>query len=57
MLLSIFITIAVFCGVILLFIQQSKFGKTPQGERLERIKKSPSVNSGVLLMFKNFFPL
>ena len=53
MLLSIFITIAVFCGVILLFIQQSKFGKIPQGERLERIKKSPYYNGKKFLNINN----
>jgi L-ascorbate metabolism protein UlaG (beta-lactamase superfamily) len=44
MLLTILITIAVFVVVMFLFMQQSKFGKTPRGERLEFIKKSPYYN-------------
>jgi len=28
------------------YIQQPKFGKTPSGERLEKIKKSPHYKNG-----------
>ena len=41
----VLLTIAIF-----LFMQQAKFGKTPSGERLERIKKSPNYKDG---SFKN----
>lgn len=40
MLLTILISIVVFCGVMFLLVHQAKFGKTPKGERLELIKKS-----------------
>jgi L-ascorbate metabolism protein UlaG (beta-lactamase superfamily) len=36
--------------VVYLFMQQSKFGRLPSGERLERIKKSPNYKDG---SFKN----
>lgn len=35
---------------VFIFMQQSKFGKLPSGERLERIKKSPNYQKG---SFKN----
>lgn len=40
MLLIILVIIAVLSAMVLLFMQQAKFGKTPKGERLEFIKKS-----------------
>jgi L-ascorbate metabolism protein UlaG (beta-lactamase superfamily) len=40
MLLIILITIMALIGVVFLFMNQPKFGKTPKGERLEFIKKS-----------------
>ena len=40
MLLIILITIIALSAIVFLFMQQSKFGKTPKGERLELIKKS-----------------
>src|SRR6187455_3045344 len=45
MLLFIFLALAVII-IIFAFLQQSIFGKTPSGERLERIKKSPNYKNG-----------
>jgi len=47
----IFLTAIVgFAVAVYLFMQQSKFGRTPSGKRLERIKKSPHYKDG---SFKN----
>ena len=32
--------------IVIVFMQQDMFGKTPTGERLERIKKSPNFKDG-----------
>lgn len=44
------VTILIIIGVLLiatvLFIQQDKFGKSPDGARLERIKQSPNFKNG-----------
>ena len=42
--------IAVVAGVVVLFMNQKSFGRLPQGERLERIKRSPNYKNGE---FKN----
>jgi L-ascorbate metabolism protein UlaG (beta-lactamase superfamily) len=47
------ILLAIICLLVLsvfIFMQQSKFGKLPSGERLERIKQSPNYQKG---SFKN----
>jgi L-ascorbate metabolism protein UlaG (beta-lactamase superfamily) len=36
----------VFALVVFIFLQQHKFGKTPAGERLEKIKQSPNFRDG-----------
>src|SRR5690606_30026965 len=38
----LFILLAVLTAVVLLYVQQDKFGAKPKGERLERMKKSPN---------------
>ncbi|WP_435355107.1 MBL fold metallo-hydrolase [Emticicia sp. SJ17W-69] len=50
MVISILAIIVLLTIAIFLFMQQAKFGKTPAGERLERIKKSPNYKDG---SFKN----
>ena len=35
-----------FRNTILIFLQQEKFGATPEGDRLERIKRSPNYKDG-----------
>ncbi len=40
------IIIAVLTGTVMLFIRLPKFGKTPKGQRLERIKQSPYFKNG-----------
>ena len=50
MIISILLVIVLLTVAIFLFMQQAKFGKTPAGERLERIKKSPNYKDG---SFKN----
>lgn len=35
-----------FAGIVLAYVQLPKFGKTPAGERLERIKRSPNYRAG-----------
>lgn len=45
-----FSIIVLFSIAVFLFMQQPKFGKIPDGERLERIKKSPHFKDGI---FKN----
>src|ERR1700761_640749 len=40
------VIVLVFIGLVFAFMQQSKFGKEPAGERLERIKKSPNYKDG-----------
>lgn len=50
MVISILAIIVLLAIAIFLFMQQAKFGKTPAGERLERIKKSPNYKDG---SFKN----
>ncbi|RZJ70087.1 MAG: MBL fold metallo-hydrolase, partial [Flavobacterium sp.] len=44
--MRILIVIAVIALGIYLFLQHSKFGRLPSGERLERIKKSPNYREG-----------
>lgn len=39
------------------FVQQSKFGNLPKGERLERIKKSPNYKDGEFKNIENTPPL
>src|SRR6478609_11946568 len=47
----ILLTVVVgFSIAVYLFMQQTKFGRIPSGERLERIKKSPHYKDG---SFKN----
>lgn len=43
---TILIIIAIFVIATLLYLQQDKFGKSPDGARLERIKKSPHYKNG-----------
>ena len=31
---------------VIVFINQASFGRTPRGERLERVKKSPNYRNG-----------
>ncbi len=38
--------LALFSIAAFVFLQQSKFGKLPSGDRLERIKKSPNSKDG-----------
>lgn len=40
------VIIAVFVSAVAIFMQQEQFGKYPEGERLERIKKSPNYRDG-----------
>ncbi|MCA5003649.1 MBL fold metallo-hydrolase [Sphingobacterium sp. WQ 366] len=44
--LTLVIIIAVILVATLGYMQQAKFGKSPSGTRLERIKKSPNFNDG-----------
>src|SRR6218665_305434 len=44
--LSLLLAILVLSVSVFAFIQQAKFGKTPSGARLERIKKSPHYKDG-----------
>ncbi|SEK93996.1 L-ascorbate metabolism protein UlaG, beta-lactamase superfamily [Parapedobacter koreensis] len=46
MLLALVIILTVFAVVIALFIRQPPFGKTPTGDRLERMKNSPNFKNG-----------
>jgi L-ascorbate metabolism protein UlaG (beta-lactamase superfamily) len=48
--LILLIILAFLTAVVFLFIQLPQFGKTPSGERLERIKQSPNYQKG---SFKN----
>src|SRR6185437_8431226 len=45
MITALFIVIAL-VAIVYAFMQQARFGKQPQGERLERIKKSPNYKNG-----------
>ena len=45
--LFILFLLLLFAIIVFAFMQQSLFGKTPAGERLERIKKSPNYNNGL----------
>lgn len=45
-LMILFVIIAVFVAAVAIFMQQEQFGKYPEGERLERIKKSPNYRDG-----------
>lgn len=47
------ILFATFSIALYLFLQQDKFGKSPRGERLEKIKKSPHYKNG---KFENLNP-
>jgi L-ascorbate metabolism protein UlaG (beta-lactamase superfamily) len=42
----VLVIIVVFVAAVALFMQQEKFGKYPEGERLERIMKSPNFRDG-----------
>lgn len=46
----ILVVIALLAVSVIVFINQPSFGRTPRGERLERIKKSPNYRNG---KFKN----
>jgi L-ascorbate metabolism protein UlaG (beta-lactamase superfamily) len=43
--ISIFVVIILLVAVVYLFIQQASFGKIPEGQRLEKIKRSPNYNN------------
>lgn len=45
-LMILLVVITVFLAAVAIFMQQEKFGKYPEGERLERIKKSPNFRDG-----------
>lgn len=45
-LMILLVIIAVFVAAVAIFMQQEKFGSYPEGERLERIKKSPNFRDG-----------
>lgn len=45
--------VALLLLAVAIFVRQPKFGKTPSGERLARVKKSPYFNSG---KFQNLSP-
>ena len=47
MIISLLIIVGLAIAVFI-FMQQAQFGKTPSGERLERIKKSPNYKDGAL---------
>lgn len=47
---SILATAVLLAVAVILFINQPSFGRTPRGERLERVKQSPNYRSGE---FKN----
>ena len=48
-----FSILGLLCLAVVIFVRQPKFGKTPSGERLERLKKSPHYSSG---KFRNLSP-
>lgn len=43
---SILVIIALLAVSVIVFINQPSFGKTPRGERLERVKRSPNYRNG-----------
>ncbi|MEN5434388.1 MBL fold metallo-hydrolase [Sphingobacterium faecium] len=47
------ILIIVFVAIIVLYMQQPKFGKVPSGARLELIKKSPNYKDGKFVNFSH----
>lgn len=47
------ITLLAFVLAVFIYLKQSKFGRTPSGERLERVKKSPHFREGA---FQNLSP-
>lgn len=53
MTITILICLALTTIAGIIILQQSQFGKSPSGERLERIKKSPNFKNG---KFQNRFP-